>query len=103
MEGFVSCSNVALSSTRSPDGIRAVLVFRQECNATVPDSIWATIVPTDQPLSPDRNHAFPGFVGGAEVLPSWPGNDVIEIALVSGGERLVRHEETVGNVRIDYK
>jgi hypothetical protein len=103
MDGFASCSNVVLSSTRSPDRARAVLVFRQECNATVPDSVWATIAPTDRPLSPDRNHAFLGFVGGADVQPRWRGNDAVEIVLSAGAERFIRREETVDNVRVDYK
>src|SRR5262249_8104155 len=36
------------------------------------------------PFSPDRNHAFLGFVGGAQVLSGWRGNDVVEIALIPG-------------------
>lgn len=103
LEQFARCHNVVLSSTRSPDGAKAVFVFRQECNATVPDSMYASIAPTDRPISPDRNHAFLGFVGGAEVLSSWRGNDVVEIALIPGGGRFIRHEERVGNIRIDYK
>jgi hypothetical protein len=104
LEGFASCNNEVLSSTRSPDGTKAVFVFRQECNATVPDSMYASIGPTGRPFSPDRNHAFLGFVGGAEVLSSWRGNDVVEIALIPGRERgFIRHEETVGNIKVDYK
>jgi hypothetical protein len=103
MDGFASCSNVVLSSTRSPDGAKAVLVFRQECNATIADSVWAILAPTDRPLSPDRSHAIHGFVGGAEVQPRWRGNDAVEIVLSGGTERFTRREETVDNVRIDYK
>jgi hypothetical protein len=103
LEQFVSCRNVVLSSTRSPDGTKAVVVFRQECNATVPDSMYASIAPTDRPFSPDRNHAFLGFIRAAEVLSSWRGNNVVEIALVPGGGPFIRREETVGSVQVDYK
>ncbi|MCK1733908.1 hypothetical protein IVA79_08055 [Bradyrhizobium sp. 138] len=104
LEAFADCRNVILSSTRSPDGTKAVYVFRQECNATVPDSMYASIAPMDRPFSPDRNHAFLGFVGNAEVLSSWRENEVVEIALMPGRERgFIRHDESVGNIRIDYK
>lgn len=55
--GFASCSNVVLSPTRSPDGSKAVFVFWQECNATVPDSMYASIGSSGLPFSPDRNQA----------------------------------------------
>jgi hypothetical protein len=104
LEGFASCSHVVLSSTRSPDGTKAVFVFRQKCNATVPDSMYASIGPTGRPFSPDRNHAFLGFAGGAEVLTSWRANDVVEIALIPSVERgFIRREERVGNIKVDYK
>ena len=100
---FAGCRNVVLSSTRSPDGTKAVFVFRQECDATVPDSTYANIAAADRPFVPNRNHAFLGFIGGAEVLSSWRGNDVVEVALVPGGGRFIKHEERAGSVRIDYK
>jgi hypothetical protein len=104
MDGVASCSNVVLSSTRSPDGSKAVFVFRQQCGATVPDSLYATVAMTDRPFSPDRNHAFLGLVGGTEVLSSWSGNEVVEIGLIPGRDRgFIRHEEAVDNVRIIYK
>jgi hypothetical protein len=104
LEGFASCRDVVVNSTRSPDGTKAVFVFRQECNATVPDSMYASIAPIDRPFSPDRNHAFLGFVGDAEVLSSWRKSEVVEIALMPGRERgFIRHDESVGNIRIDYK
>lgn len=103
-EGFAGCRNVVLSSTRSPDGTKAVLVFRQECNATVADSMYASIALTDRPFSPDRNRAFLSFVGNGEVLPNWRENEVVEIALMPDRERgFIRHDETAGNIRIDYK
>jgi hypothetical protein len=49
LEQFASCSNVVQGSTKSPDGTKAVFVFRHECNATVPDSIWASVAATDRP------------------------------------------------------
>ena len=60
--------------------------------------------PTGLPFSPDRNHAFLGYVGGTEVLSSWRGNDVVEIALIPRPERgFISHEERVGNIKVDYK
>jgi hypothetical protein len=103
LEQFAGCRSSVLSSTRSPDGTKAVFVFRQECNATVPDSMYASIAPTDLPFSPNRSRAFLGFARNAEVLSSWRGNDVVEIALTPGGGDFIRHEAQVGDIRIDYK
>jgi hypothetical protein len=103
LEQFASCRNVVLSSTRSRDGTKASFVFRQECNATVTDSTYASIAAADRPFVPDRNHAFLGFIGGAEVLSNWRGNDVVEIALIPGGGPFIKKEERAGTVRIDYK
>jgi hypothetical protein len=102
-EQFSSCHNTTLSSTISPDGSKAVFVFRHECNATVAFSTYASIAPTDRSFSADRDRAFLGFTGTAEVLASWKGDDVVEIALIPGGAPFIRHEERFGNVKIDYK
>lgn len=103
LEQFASCRNVVLNSIRSPDGTKTVFVFRQECNATVPDSIWASIATADRSFVPDRNAAFLGLKGGAEVLSSWQGNDVVEIALLPGGGPFIKHDERAGAIRINYK
>jgi hypothetical protein len=103
LEQFGRCRNVVLGSTKSPDGTKAVFVFRQECNATVPDTIWASVAPTDRPFVPDRNRAFLGMVRGIEVLPNWRGNDAVEISLIPGDGRITKHDEQLGNIRIDYK
>jgi hypothetical protein len=100
---FRQCSNVVLNSIHSPDGTKVVFVFRQECNATAPDSIWASITTADRPFVPDRNDAFLGFIGGVAIRSNWQGNDVVEIALLPGGGRFTKHEERAGTVRIDYK
>ncbi|WP_315725957.1 MULTISPECIES: hypothetical protein [unclassified Bradyrhizobium] len=103
MEDFARCRNVVLSSTLSPDSTKAVFVFRQECNATVPDSTWASVATADGSFVPNRNTAFLGVIGGAEVLSSWHGNDVIEVALMPGGGPFLRQEERAGVIRINYK
>lgn len=103
MEAFASCRNVVLSSTRSPDGTKAVFVFRQECNATVPYSTWASIAMANGSFVPDRATAFFGIIPEAEVLSSWRGNDVVEIGLIPGGGTPLKQEERVGAIRIDYK
>jgi hypothetical protein len=103
LERFSSCRNVVLSSTRSPDGTKAVFVFRQECNATVPDSVYASIATTDRSFLPDRHHAFLGAARRIEVLANWRGNDVVEIALIPSGGTFVQHDAQADNIEIDYK
>lgn len=102
-EKFSGCRNVVLSSTRSPDGAKAVFVFRQECNATVPNSVYASIARTDRSFLPDRHHAFLGAVRRIEVLANWRGNDVVEIALIPSGGTFVKHDAQADNIEIDYK
>jgi hypothetical protein len=103
LDRFAACSNIVLSQTRSPDGSRAVFVFRQECNATVADSTWASVAPADRAFSPDREHAFLGVAGGIEVLPNWRGNDVVEIGTIPGGAPFLKREPQAGDVRVDYR
>ena len=80
-----------------------MFVFRQECGATVGFSTYASIAPSDPPFLADRDHAFLGFAGTAEVLANWNGNGTVEIALIPGAGRFIRHEQHFGNVEIDYK
>jgi hypothetical protein len=82
---------------------KAVLIFRQECNATVPDSMYASLAPTNRPFSTDRGHAFLGFVGRAEVLSNWRGNDAVEVALIPGTGTFIKRAERVDNIEVDYK
>jgi hypothetical protein len=103
LEQFANCRNVVLSSTASPDGTKAVYVFRQQCNATVPDSVWASISATNRSFSPKRNLAFVGLIGGTEILPNWRKNDTVEIALIPGGENFIKRDEKVGNIKIEFK
>jgi hypothetical protein len=82
---------------------KAVLIFRQECNATVPDSMYASLAPTNRPFSTDRGHAFLGFVGRAEVLSNWRKDDAVEVALIPGTGTFIKREERVDNIEVDYK
>jgi hypothetical protein len=102
-EQFTSCRNIVLGSIRSPDDTKSVFIFRQECNAIVPDSMYASIAPTDRPFTPDRDHAFLGFVGRGEVLSNWRGDDAVEVAFVPAVGSFIKREKRVDNVEIDYK
>src|ERR1700692_1211709 len=103
LDQFANCRNMVLSSIRSPDGTKAVYVFRQECNATVPDSVWASIAPTDRSFSPERNNAFVGLMRGAEIVSNWHGNDALEIAFIPGGNNFIKRDAKVGTIKIEYK
>jgi hypothetical protein len=103
LDQFANCRNMVLSSIPSPDGTKAVYVFRQECNATVPDSVWASIAPTDRSFSPERNNAFVGLMPGAEIVSNWRGNDALEIAFIPGGKNFIKRDAKVGTIKIEYK
>jgi hypothetical protein len=100
---FTKCRNVVLSSIPSPDDTKTIYVFRQECNATVPDSVWASIATTNRPSSPDRASAFVGVSQGTEILPVWHGNDAVEVAFIPSGGNFQKREAKVGDIKIGYK
>jgi hypothetical protein len=103
MEGFGACRSVVLNTIPSPDKKRSVVIFRKECNATVADSYHASVIPGGKPFSAESDVPFLSLAGTSEILASWRGNNVVEIALIPGGIRELKRELHVGDVRIDYK
>jgi hypothetical protein len=103
MEAFGACRDVVLKATPSPDGKRSVVIFYRGCNATVADSSHASIVPLGESFSARRHPPFLSLARTSEILASWRANDVVEIALIPGGVREVKHETRVGDIHIDYK
>ena len=100
---FGACRNIVLTTVPSPDAKKSVVTFRKECGATVRDSYHASIVPAGKPFSEDRDIPFLSLGGTAEILASWRGNDVVEIALIPGGIRELKHEVRVGDIQVDYR
>jgi hypothetical protein len=102
-ETFGACRNVELSSIPSPDGKKSVVSFRKECGATVADSSHATLVPAGQSFSAEKYAPFLSLAGTTDILASWRGNRVVEIALIPGGVAELKRASQVGDVYIDYK
>jgi len=102
-DSFGACRDVVLGSTPSPDGKRSIVVFRRGCNATVADSSHASIVPAGESFSAWKHPPFLSLARTSEILASWRGSNVVEIALIPGGIREVKREPRVGDVQIEYK
>ena len=103
MEAFGACRDAVLSSVPAPDGKRSVVIFHRGCNATVADSSHASIVPTGESFSAWSHPPFLSLARTSDILASWRGNNVVEIALLPGGIREVKREPRVGDVQIEYK
>jgi hypothetical protein len=103
MDVFGACRDVVLTSVRSPDGKKSVVISRRECGATVADSSHASIVPAGEFFSVGKHPPFLSLAGTSDIVASWRGNNVVEIALIPGGIREVKREPRVGDVQIDYK
>ena len=97
------CQNVVLNSIPSPDGEKSVVIFRKECGATVSDTSHASIAAAGAPFSAEGNPAFLSLANSPDILAWWRGNRVVEIALIPGGVREIRREQSVGDIRIEYK
>jgi hypothetical protein len=45
VSSFGACSNAVLQTIPSPDGSRVIVIFRKQCNATVPYSTQVSLAP----------------------------------------------------------
>jgi hypothetical protein len=100
---FGECANVVRASIPSPNGSKSVVVFRQECGATVPYNTQASIVPIGEAPSPGKHSAFFVTSGTPELLVTWIGDSAVEIALIPGGGHVFRSEPNASDVKIVYK
>jgi hypothetical protein len=99
---FAECRIVQVASTPSPSGEKSVIVFRKECNATVPNSTHASIAPSGTDFSPERSSPFFGVPGNQDILATWSGDRVVKIGVVPGSSRTLEREQSVGDIRIEY-
>ena len=100
---FGECNDRLLASIASPDGQKSIVVFRRECAATVGYSSHVSLVPAGETFSASRHAPFLSIDQTPEILATWRGNDLVEIALIPGSTRVFRRDLRVGDVRIDYK
>jgi hypothetical protein len=103
LNGFGACTNAVLNTIASPDGSKVVVIFRKECNATVPYSVQASLAPAN--LSSPAEKVPPFFViGGTPVVSAeWRGNRSVGIAVIPAGGKVFRRQESVGEIKIEYE
>ena len=102
-DSFGACTNAVLNTIASPDGSKVVVIFRKECNATVPYSVQANLAPAN--LSSPAEKVPPFFVirGTPVVTAEWQGNRSVSINIIPAGGKVFRSQESVGDIKIEYK
>jgi hypothetical protein len=100
---FGACKNAVLNTLASPDGSKVVVIFRKECNATVPYSMQASLAPANLASPAEKVPPFFVVKGTATVMAAWRGNHTINIAVVPAGSTVFRSQESVGDIKIEYK
>jgi hypothetical protein len=103
MSRFGACSNAVLNTTASPDGSSVIVIFRKECNATVPYSIQASLAPAALASPAEKVPPFFVIAGTPTITADWHGNRAVEIAAVPAGGKIFRNQQSVGDIRIEYK
>jgi hypothetical protein len=103
MEGFGACKSIVLNAIPSPDKKKSVVIFRKECNATVPDSTQASIVSAKGPFAPEQASSFLSVRGNQDVIVTWSGEHVVRIGLIPGGDTVYKRDPNVGDVKIEYE
>ena len=100
---FGDCKTVVLDTVPSPDGSRSIVVFRKQCAATVPYSTQASVAPTGVAFSAERIPAFFIVAGTPDVRANWRSNNAVEIAVIPGGGKVFRNQQSVGDIEVLYR
>ena len=100
---FGSCKTVVLSTVPSPDGKKSVVIFRKQCNATVPFSTQASMAPVGLALPAEKIPAFFIISGTPAVTANWLENSSVELGFNAAGEKIFRNQQSVGDIKIGYK
>ena len=102
-ESFGACANVVLNAIASPDGSRVLVIFSKRCNATVPDSMQASLAPANLDSPAEKVPPFFVIGGTPTITAEWRGNRSVSIAVIPAGGKVFRSQESVGDIRIEYK
>jgi hypothetical protein len=100
---FGECKILVRRSIPSPDGSKSIVIFGKECGATVGFNTQASIVWAGASFSPEKTPPFFIISGNSEIIASWLGNTAVEISHIPGGDKVFRSEQSVGDVKIEYR
>jgi hypothetical protein len=100
---FGECRSVRLTVVPSPDGSKSVVIYRNECGATVPYSTHASIASSGASFSPEDATPFFSVRGVQDMLVTWRGGKVVRIGLVPGAGKIYKRDQSVGDIRIEYE
>ena len=102
-DSFGACTNAVLNTIASPDGNKVVVIFRKECNATVPYSVQASLAPAGLDSPAEKVPPFFVVRGTPVVTAEWHGNRSVSLAAIPAGGQVFRSQESVGDIKIEYK
>jgi hypothetical protein len=100
---FGTCKTVVLDTIPSPDGRRSIVVFRKQCAAAVPYSTQASVAPAGVAFSAEKIPAFFIIAGTPAVSANWRANNKIEMAVTPAGGKVLRSQQSVGDIEVAYK
>jgi hypothetical protein len=103
MDGFGACKTVVRNSMPSPDGTKSIVIFGKECGATVGFNTQVSIAPSGGSFSQEKSPAFFAISGEHSIMAKWLGDSTVEISSIPEGERVLKSEQRVGEIRITYK
>jgi hypothetical protein len=103
MDGFGACKTVVRNSMPSPDGTKSIVIFGKECGATVGFNTQVSIAPSGGSFSQEKSPAFFAISGEHSIMAKWLGDSTVEISSIPEGERVLKSEQRVGEIRISYK
>jgi hypothetical protein len=100
---FGACDNAVLNTIASPDGSKVIVIFRKQCNATVPDSTQASLASAALGSPAEKVPPFFVIAGTPTITADWRGDRSVEIAVIPAGGKIFRNQASVGDIKIEYK
>ena len=103
MYPFGRCETIIRNLIPSPDGRQSIVIFQRECGATVGFNTQASIAEAGRIFSTEEDPPFLVISGSPEIIAKWAGDHVVEVALIKGGDKVLRSEQSVGEIQVVYK
>jgi hypothetical protein len=102
-ENALKSELVVYSSTASPSGRLAAIIYEMEGGATAPFNIQISIAPADRPFSPKNNPSFLSIPDQHDLAVRWVGERAIEVFGVPQDITIYRKDPSVGDIKVEYR
>jgi hypothetical protein len=102
-ENALKSELVVYSSTASPSGRLAAVIYEMEGGATAPFNTQVSIAPADRPFSPRKNPSFLSLHGQHDLAVRWVGERAIEVFGIPQDIAVYRKDPRVGDITVEYR